>query len=95
MNIIGCFRFQQILILILNDQWTVAFLCTIEVSSQEYVYRFMPELWLRKISPKTVFVNTDLPDKRVCVTRTTVELDALDDDSTDIYKSNMIECYSL
>ena len=55
----------------------------------------MPELWLRKISPKTVFVNTDLPDKRVCVTRATVELDALDDDSTDIYKSNMIECYSL
>ena len=55
----------------------------------------MPELWLRKIFPKTLFVNTDLPDKRVRVTKTTVELDALDDDSTDIYKSNIIERYSL
>ena len=42
-----------------------AFLSTREVSSQECVYRCMPELWLRKIFPKTVFVNTDLPDKRV------------------------------
>ena len=50
----------------------------------------MPELWLRKIFPKTVFVNTDLRDKRVRVTKTTAELDELDDDSTDIYKSNII-----
>ena len=71
------------------------FLSTREVSSQECVYRCMPELWLRKIFPKTVFVNADLPDKRVRVTKTTVELDALDDDSTDIYKSNIIERYSL
>jgi hypothetical protein len=55
----------------------------------------MPELWLRKIFPKTVFVSTDLPDKRVCVTKTQSELDELDDDSTDIYKSNIIERYSL
>ena len=72
-----------------------AFLSTREVSSQECVYRCMPELWLRKIFPKTVFVNTDLPDKRVRVTKTTAELDELDDDSTDIYKSNIIERYSL
>ena len=70
-----------------------AFLSTREVSSQECVYRCMPELWLRKIFPKTVFVNTDLPDKRVCVTKTTVELDELDDDSTDIYKSNISITY--
>ena len=42
-----------------------AFLSTREVSSQECVYRCMPELWLRKIFPKTVFVNTTLPKKRV------------------------------
>jgi hypothetical protein len=72
-----------------------AFLSTREVSSQECVYRCMPELWLRKIFPKTVFVSTDLPDKRVCVTKTQSELDELDDDSTDIYKSNIIERYSL
>ena len=31
-----------------------------EVSSQECVYRCMPELWLRNIFPKTVFVSTGL-----------------------------------
>ncbi|PFX25326.1 E3 ubiquitin-protein ligase DTX3L [Stylophora pistillata] len=36
-----------------------AFLSTREVSSQECVYRCMPELWLRKVYPKTVFVSTD------------------------------------
>ena len=55
----------------------------------------MPELRLRKIFPKTVFVSTDLPDMRVRVTKTAAELDELDDDSTDIYKSNIIERYSL
>ena len=72
-----------------------AFLSTREVSSQECVYRCMPELWLRKIFPKTVFVSTDLPERRVRVTKTQNELDQLDDDSTDIYKSNIIERYSL
>ena len=72
-----------------------AFLSTREVSSQECVYRCMPELWLRKIFPKTVFVSTDLPEKRVRVTKTQNELDELDGDSTDIYKSNIIERYSL
>ena len=37
-----------------------AFLSSREVSSQECVYRCMPELWLRKGFPKTVFVNTYL-----------------------------------
>ena len=66
-----------------------------EVSSQESVYRCMPELWLRKIFPKTVFVSTDLPERRLRVAKTQQELDELDDDSTDIYKSNIIERYSL
>ena len=72
-----------------------AFLSTREVSSQECVYRSMPELWLRKIFPKTVFVSTDFPEKRVRVTKTQVELDELDDDSTDIFKSNVIQRYSI
>ncbi len=72
-----------------------AFLSTREVSSQECVYRCMPELWLRKIFPKTVFVSTDLPEKRVRVAKIASELDELDDDCTDIYKSNIIERYSL
>ena len=71
------------------------FLSTREVSSQECVYRSMPELWLRKIFPATVFVSTDFPEKRVRVTKTQVELDELDDDSTDIFKTNIIQRYSI
>jgi len=55
----------------------------------------MPELWLRKIFPKTVFVSTDFPDKRLRVAKSQQELDDLEDDSTDIYKSNIIERYSI
>lgn len=72
-----------------------AFLSTREVSSKECVNRCMPELWLRKVFPKTVFVSTDLPEKRVRVTKTQQELDELHDDSTDIYKSNIMECHSI
>ena len=60
---------------------------TQEVSSQECVYRCMPELWLGKIFPGTVFVSTDLPEKRVHVTKSKQELEDLDDDSTYILLS--------
>lgn len=72
-----------------------AFLSRRDVSSQERVYRCMPELWLRKIFPKTIFVNTNVPDKRVRFAKTEEELEELDDDSTDIFKSNIIERYSI
>ena len=72
-----------------------AFLSTREASSQECVYRCMPELWLRKVFPKTVFVSTDLPENRIRVAKSKVELDELHEDSTDIYKSNIIERYSI
>lgn len=71
-----------------------AFLSTREVSSQEAAYRCMPELWLRKIFPGTVFVNTDLPDKRIRMAKSQQELEELDDDSTDVFKSNIIQRYS-
>ena len=72
-----------------------AFLSTREVSSQECVYRCMPELWLRKIFPATVFVSTDLPERRIHVTKSQQELEDLDDDSTDVFKSNIVERYSI
>jgi hypothetical protein len=71
-----------------------AFLSIREVSAQECVYRCMPELWLRKIFPKTLFVSTDFPENRISVAKTRRELDELDDDSTDIFKSNIIVRYS-
>ena len=72
-----------------------AFLSTGAVSSQKCVYRCMPELWLREIFPKTVFVSTDLPDRRLRVAKNQQELDELEDDSTDIYKSNITERYCI
>ena len=72
-----------------------AFLSTREVSSQECVYRCMPELWLRKIFPATVFVSTDLPNNRVHVIKSREDLADLDDESTDVFKSNIIERYLL
>ena len=55
----------------------------------------MPELWLRKIFPATVFLSTDFPEKRVRVAKTQEQLNELDDDSTDIFKSNIIQRCSI
>ena len=55
----------------------------------------MPELWLRKIFPATVFVSTELPDKRLIVTNSQQDLEELDDESTDIFKSNITERYTI
>ena len=71
-----------------------AFLSCREVSAQECVYRCMPELWLRKTFPCTVFVNTGLPEERCRVAKSKEEIEDLDDDSTDIFMSNIIERYS-
>ena len=71
-----------------------AFLSTREVSAQECVYRCMPELWLRKTFPTTIYVSTDLPENRLRVAKSQNELDALDDCSIDIFKSNIIERYT-
>ena len=50
---------------------------------------------VKKIFPATLFVSTDLADKKVQVAKKKQELDDLDDESTDIFKSNVIECYSI
>ena len=71
-----------------------AFLSTREVSSQECVYRCLPELWLRKTFPGTIFINTDLPEKRIRMRKSQQQLSELEDDSTEIYNSNIIERYS-
>ena len=54
----------------------------------------MPELWLRKTFPGTVFINTALPEQRVRTMKTKEQLAGLDDDSTEIFNSNIIERYS-
>ena len=50
---------------------------------------------VEKDFPATVFVSTDLPDKRLIVTNSQQDLEELDDESTDIFKSNIIERYTI
>ena len=43
----------------------VAFLSSREVSSQKCVYRCLPELWLRKTFPGTLYINAGLLEARI------------------------------
>ena len=42
----------------------LAFLSHRQCSLQEVVFQLMPELWLRKTFPASVFANTNLPERR-------------------------------
>ena len=71
-----------------------AFLNTREVSSYKCVYRCLPELRLRKTFPGTVFINIELPEKRIRTRKSNQQISELEDDSTDIYNSDIVERYS-
>ena len=71
-----------------------AFLSSREVSSQECVYRCLPEPWLRKTFPASVFLNTNLLEERIRTRKADRQIADLDDNSTDIYNSNIIERYA-
>ena len=62
-----------------------------ECSVQESVCRFMPELWLRKIFPGVIYANSNLPEKRMKMILNENEITELHDDSTDLYKRNMVD----
>ena len=70
-----------------------AFMTKRECSTQEAVYHVMPELWLRKTYPGVVFINTNLLEKRFRVCCTEEELSELPEDSTNVYKRNMLDRY--
>ena len=61
-----------------------------ECSVQEAVYHVMPELWLRKTFPKIQFLNSNVPEDRFRMAKSKEELQDLPDDSTDIFKHNML-----
>ena len=44
--------------------------------------------------PKTVFINTALPEQRVRTMKSKEQMAGLDDDSIEIFNSNIIERYS-
>ena len=64
-----------------------------ECSVQEAVYLTMPELWLRKCFPAIQFINTNLPNERYRVFKSEEELEDLDDDSSNVFKRNMLDRY--
>ncbi|XP_066910247.1 uncharacterized protein [Clytia hemisphaerica] len=64
-----------------------------EVSVQEAVYLSMPELWLRKVFPGVTFANTNVPEKRFRMCLSENEISELPEDSTSIFKKNMLDRY--
>ena len=64
-----------------------------ECCVQEEVYHIMPELWLRKTFPGVVFANSNLPEHRYRICRSEGELQEMPEDSTDIFKRNMLDRY--
>lgn len=53
----------------------------------------LPDLWLRKCFPKTIFINTYLPDQRIRLVKLCKELNELDPESNDVFKRNSIDRY--
>ncbi|XP_066915086.1 uncharacterized protein [Clytia hemisphaerica] len=64
-----------------------------EVSVQEAVYLSMPQLWLRKLYPGVTFANTNVPEKRFRMCLSEDEISELPEDSTSIFKKNMLDRY--
>ena len=60
---------------------------------QESVYHIMPGLWLRKIFPGVIYANSNLLEKRMKMILSEKEIPKLFDDSTDLYKRNLINRY--
>ena len=67
------------------------FISTRQLSVQEPVYHCLPELWLRKCFPRVTFINTSLHNDRIRILKPERELDQLNDDSTDIFKSGIMQ----
>ena len=64
-----------------------------ECSIQEAVYQVMPELWLRKVFPGVLYVNSNIREKRVRMMWSKKEIFELPERSRDIYKRNMASRY--
>ena len=66
-----------------------------ECSLQEAVYQIIPELWLRKFFQGVLYVNSNIPEKRVRMMLSKKEIAELPEDNTDIYKRNMMNRYMI
>ena len=53
-----------------------------ECSPHKVVYQVMPELWLRKVFPGVLYVNSNIPEKRVRMMLNEKEIFEIPEDST-------------
>ena len=60
---------------------------------QKAVYYILPELWLRKIFPKVIILNSNMPEKRYRIYKKKCQIDELPEDSTEIFQRNMLDRY--
>ena len=60
-----------------------------QVLVQEAAYLCLPELWLSKLSPSVLYVNTNTPSKRVRMIKSEKEIAGLSGDSNEIFKSGI------
>ena len=52
----------------------------------------MPELWLCKMLPRVIFLNSNLPKKHK-IFKKKADIDELPADSTDLFQRNMLDRY--
>ena len=64
-----------------------------ECSVHEADYLCLPELWLRRVFPRVIYANTNIPEKRCKMLRSQQEIHELPDESEDIFKKNMLGRY--
>ena len=62
------------------------------------IYQVMPELWFTKVYEDlgvlyNLYVNSNIPEKRVRMMLSKKEIFELPEDSTNIYKRNMVSRY--
>ena len=72
-----------------------AYLSNCEFSLQKAVYQVIPGLWLRKVFPRVLYANSNIPENRVRMMLSKKEISELLKDSTDIYERNIVNRYMI
>ena len=65
----------------------------IECSVQEAVYHILSELWLLKIFPEIMFLNSNMPEKRYRIFKRKCQIYELPEVSTGIFQHDMLNRY--
>ena len=63
------------------------------LNARRTISLFLTELWLRKIFPDIIYVNTNIPEKDFRVLRSQNEISKYPDDSDNIFKMTMLGKY--